>query len=168
MTNRKFTKSIFILYLILLTWEILLKFETDLSYVSFFYGPRIVNCIPFAQLLVVNGEIVFTELLFNVIAFTPFGSCFPLIWKEFGIWKVIGLGFMMSLSYEMLQYILTIGMADVTDLLMNTLGVVVGIGILILMRKCFPNHVQLVVNCTGLLFDCLVLFLFIMLFFLTS
>ncbi|WP_443255853.1 VanZ family protein [Streptococcus sp. S784/96/1] len=110
----------------------------------------------------VNGEIVFTELLFNVIAFTPFGSCFPLIWK------VIGLGFMMSSSYEMLQYILTIGMADVTDLLMNTLGVVVGIGILILMRKCFPNHVQLVVNCTDLLFACLVLFLFIMLFFLTS
>lgn len=168
MRSNLLTKGIFGLYLLLLTWGILLKFETNLSYLPFFYGSRVLNLLPFSEPLIVNGELVFAEMVFNLLAFVPFGVSLPLVRQGWSFWKVIGLGFSLSLLYEILQFILTIGMADVTDLLMNTLGVVIGVGILAFMRKLFPTKVRLIVNLLGLILGGLVIFILAVLFILSA
>lgn len=106
--------------------------------------------IPFSEPLVVNGDIVFAEMGFNLLVFIPFGVCFPLIRKEWSFWKILGCGFLLSFLYESLQYILTIGMADVTDLIFNTLGAGLGLLVYLLFKKIFKSKTRQWVNVVGL------------------
>jgi len=63
----------------------------------------------------------------NVLAFVPFGFILPIIGKRLrSMWKVTVLGFLLSLSVELLQLIFKVGCCDVDDLLLNTLGALLG------------------------------------------
>lgn len=106
--------------------------------------------IPFSEPLVVNGDIVFAEMGFNLLVFIPFGVCLPLIREEWSFRKILGCGFLLSFLYESLQYILTIGMADVTDLIFNTLGVGVGLLVYLIFTKIFKSKTRQWVNVVGL------------------
>ena len=55
-------------------------------------------------------------MLFNLISFIPLGVCFPLIKTNLSNLKIVGTGFLISLLFECLQYILAIGITDITDL----------------------------------------------------
>lgn len=163
LSSKKTSRYLFYAYLLLLSWGILLKFETDLSFVTFFYGPRIVNWIPFAQPLVVNGKIVVAEMVFNTLFFVPLGLCLPLIKPDWKSLQVLSTGFLVSLLYEVLQYILAIGMADVTDLLLNTLGTCLGFLLYQLLIKLWKEKSRKWINILGLIFVALPLFLLLVL-----
>lgn len=63
----------------------------------------------------------------NVLAFTPFGFCLPLMNSRYkNIFKVILWTFLFSLSIETIQLLYKIGIFDVDDLLLNTIGGAVG------------------------------------------
>lgn len=111
-----------VIYLIFLTWGILFKFGAPIAFTSY----RYINWVPFAEPLIINGQVVWLEVVFNLIAFIPFGLLLKLIKPRWAVTKVVALGFLLSLSYEALQWLLAIGMSDVTDLLMNTAGVAIG------------------------------------------
>lgn len=73
------------------------------------------------------------EIVSNFIAFIPLGfflSEFLSEARQFNPWRWIGYvalsGFCFSLCVESLQIILRVGVFDLTDLLMNTLGTFVG------------------------------------------
>lgn len=77
---------------------------------------------------------VMTYLL-NVIMFLPLGFLVPLIWKDYRKpWLVTGLGLGFSLAIECCQ-LFNLRMTDVDDLLMNTLGALLGYGIWVLTRS---------------------------------
>lgn len=111
-----------VIYLIFLTWGILFKFGAPIAFTSY----RYINWVPFAEPLIINGQVVWLEVVFNLIAFIPFGLLLKLIKPRWAVTKVVALGFLLSLSYEALQWLLAIGMSDVTDLIMNTAGVAIG------------------------------------------
>ncbi|MGT2925523.1 VanZ family protein [Streptococcus caviae] len=150
MQSAKLTRFIVCVYLLLLTWGILFKFETQLEYISFFVHDRNINWIPFSSPMVVNGDVAASEMVFNILCFMPYGVAVPLVKESWPDRKIILSGFLLSLCYEVLQFILAIGNADVTDLFMNTLGVMCGLGLLALMRKLFPTKVRQIVNLIGL------------------
>ena len=78
-----------------------------------------INLIPF------SSEGAMTYIL-NIIMFMPFGFLLPLIWKNFrNAKKVVLMGFLMSLAIEICQ-LFNIRTTDIDDLLMNTLGTLVG------------------------------------------
>lgn len=52
----------------------------------------------------------------------------------------------MSLSFEILQYIFAIGATDITDLIGNTLGGMIGIGIFYMCYKLFKNKTDFILN----------------------
>ena len=58
LSSKKTTQYLFVAYLFLLSWCILLKFETQLENIVFFRDNRVINWIPFAQPTIVNGEVV--------------------------------------------------------------------------------------------------------------
>ncbi|HGQ8315360.1 TPA: VanZ family protein, partial [Streptococcus pneumoniae] len=62
--SKKTTRYVFYVYLMLLTWGILFKFETNPEFIAFFLAPRYINWIPFSEPLIVDGKIVFAEMLF--------------------------------------------------------------------------------------------------------
>lgn len=121
-------RIIFGLYLVILTWGILFKFATRLYDIPFFMNYRYINWMPFAEPLIVDGRIIWEEMVFNLLAFAPFGFLFPLRNPKTSTARVLLFGCLLSLLYEVLQYMLAIGMADVTDVLLNTVGI--GLGIL--------------------------------------
>ena len=78
-----------------------------------------INLIPF------SSEGAMTYIL-NIIMFMPLGFLLPLIWENFrNAKKVVLMGFLMSLAIEICQ-LFNIRTTDIDDLLMNTLGALVG------------------------------------------
>lgn len=82
------------------------------------------------------------ELISNTVVFVPFGfflSEFRSSLKRIGVWRQIGFvalaSFCLSLCIELLQLILHVGFFEVTDLVMNTVGGVVGAVLALAGRK---------------------------------
>ncbi|MEG0258975.1 MAG: VanZ family protein [Lysinibacillus sp.] len=74
-----------------------------------------------------NMELIILNLLGNLFIFTPIGLLIPFLSKKFrkGL-HVILLGFILSLAVETIQFIFTVGSADIDDLILNTAGAWLG------------------------------------------
>lgn len=100
------------------------------------FPPRI-NWVPMVNLL--DYE-VFSEILLNLIGntamFIPIGIVWPSVFKKLNTHgKVIAAGIGFSLCIEILQLPFYDRVTDVDDLILNTLGYVVGYGIYLLVKK---------------------------------
>lgn len=120
---------IFVLNAVFLTWAILWKCGIP------FIGDgtqRAINLVPF------NGNTNW-EMQFNIMLFVPFGFLLSVIMK-----KRIHRQFLAVLStsvfLEIVQYIFAVGLSDITDLLLNTLGGVIGIGAYYLFVRLFGKY----------------------------
>ena len=93
--------------------------------------PFRVNLIPFVNLFDYDNR---RDLLLNVIGntamFIPSGIVLPIIYKKLNnFWKVVTAGTLISLCIEIIQLPFSVRASDVDDLILNTLGVVIGYGI---------------------------------------
>lgn len=150
------TWIVFGIYLFLLIWLVMFKFSTNLSDLSYF---RNVNFIPFGQSMRVNGRIYLNELFLNLLVFVPLGvyiSTFKQEW--FFLLKIIPC-FLLSLLFEVLQYIFAIGASDITDILNNTLGGITGIIICYIFRKIWKEKYISIVNGIGIFVEALAVLL---------
>ncbi len=64
--------------------------------------------------------------------------------------KVIPI-FITSLAFETLQYIFALGASDITDLIGNTLGGIIGIAVFMLLSKIFKNNTIKIINVLALI-----------------
>lgn len=156
MKSKKLTLGLLIAYLAALVWIILFKFQ--LSFENFGHM-RNVNLVPFAGSVIVNGEIYIGEIVDNVMAFIPFGILISALWKEKTVCKRILPVFLVSLLFEVLQYVLALGASDITDLITNTLGGCIGIGIFFIFSKVFKEKTNLVINIISMICAVLLMFL---------
>lgn len=88
-----------------------------------------INFIPFADLIDTfkNSSASFIYLFFgNILWFVPFGLYLRKI-RKCKILTVVALGVCLSLSIEIMQYIFGTGVSEIDDLLLNTIGVLLGI-----------------------------------------
>lgn len=128
MQTRKISMFLFLTYLFLLTWMIV--FKMDLSILAGRYSTAQINLIPLAGTAVYDGVLNFPEILFNVVSFIPFGIYMEILFRK-ASWTVNLLVILLvSLAFEVVQYILLLGIADITDLLANGLGGAIGINIM--------------------------------------
>ncbi len=68
-----------------------------------------------------------TNLGGNVLGFLPFGFFLPALCARLQrLVPVLALGFMVSLTVELIQLVTKVGIFDVDDLILNTLGVLLG------------------------------------------
>ena len=113
---RKLIKISFILYVLLLSWIIVLKFRINISDLKYI---RKVNLIPFKS----NN---LKEAMVNLILFVPLGMYLKYLFKDKKVLNVLVIT-LTSLFYEVLQYIFHIGVSDITDIIINVIGGVIGI-----------------------------------------
>ena len=73
----------------------------------------------------------------NILMFIPLGLYFANFMKQFHFWKVLGAIIGTSLSIEVLQYIFKRGTSDIDDLLLNTVGGLIGIFIYLVFKVIF-------------------------------
>lgn len=105
--------------------------------------PFRMNLVPFVNLLDYDSKF---DLLLNIIGnsamFIPTGIMTPLIYKNLGSFKKVMLtGFLMSLCIEIIQLPFAVRASDVDDLILNTVGCLMGYGIYALV-KCIKNRIQ--------------------------
>ena len=133
--NKKITIFLFGVYFAALIWIIL--FKMDLSILSF-RQPRSMN--PFSASAISNGTIDLSELLNNILIFIPCGiyACMLLPERSFFI-KVLP-AFFISLGLELFQFLLAVGACDITDLINNTFGGIIGIILYWIFSKIFKKH----------------------------
>lgn len=137
------TKILFFLYFIILTWGIVFKMRTDFNG---FVGYRRINLIPFHASVIINGRIDTSEIYLNICAFVPFGVYISILKEKWSFFQKLLPIFLISLSYETSQYIFAVGVTDITDLLGNTCGGLIGIVIYWLLSKVLKDNTIKVVN----------------------
>ncbi|MCR4998806.1 MAG: VanZ family protein [Lachnospiraceae bacterium] len=76
----------------------------------------------------IGMEIVLMNLLGNVLLFVPFGFLVPLFWRreEHHPLIIVCMGCLFSLVVEVIQMETGLGSCDVDDVILNTLGTVLG------------------------------------------
>jgi glycopeptide antibiotics resistance protein len=116
------SKTVFALYLFLLVWLVLFKLNFNLA-LAFASHIRSVNVIPFANASPSNVR----GWILNVVAFIPFGFLLSVNLKRLPVWQRLAIVFMGSLDFELIQFIFAIGITDITDVITNTLGGLLGL-----------------------------------------
>lgn len=117
----------FVLYIFLLTWIIVFKFRIDIRNLRYL---RTINLIPFK-------ENALKEILINIFLFIPYGMYLRELTKKKSL--TVGIIILTSFIFEVLQYILHIGISDITDVMMNTLGGMIGILLISILEKKREN-----------------------------
>ena len=126
------------IYLILLGWLILWKFEIP------WVGSgalRSIKLIPF----VASGHAAASssgEVLANVAFFVPFGFLLGLRAPSWRWWHILLAGAVISAFFEALQYVLAIGATDVTDVITNSAGAGIGFAIILTLHRLFGQRSQ--------------------------
>lgn len=141
--EQKITFVLLVIYLIILTWIILLKTQFSFSALGHY---RSVNLIPFAGSVVINGKVDLDEILNNFIVFIPVGLYLGMLMPKSSPLRKIAPIFGLSLLYEVIQFIFAIGASDITDLIMNTLGGAAGIFLVFLFTKLLKEKTVKILN----------------------
>ena len=132
---------LFVFYLAALTWIILFKMAVSFDTID--HGIRSLNLIPFKGAMITNGRINFSEMIDNILVFLPFWN---LYWSfVFDVWnlseKVLSF---FSVSFDLwgfCQYVFgNLDAVDITDVIMNTVGGIVGLLIYSLLNKICRNE----------------------------
>ena len=129
----RLTTVLFIIYLIAICWILLFKLGVPFSYM----GKRSVNLIPFSEPSTLNSENIL-----NVIIFVPLGIYAGILFRRWLFGKKLLFVFLFSLLVEGLQYILRLGAFDVTDIMTNTLGGLIGLIIYKAIEKAVNSSIK--------------------------
>ena len=79
------------------------------------------------------------NLMVNIIMFMPCGFLLPLFLKKNRIWQVLMIGIVLSVIIEIIQTLLSVGTADIDDVILNTFGTFIGFGIYKLIYDVWIN-----------------------------
>lgn len=142
---------LFVLYILVLVNVIILK-DGNALIVAQYSGDRslwesieAINFVPFKTIIpYLKGEptirIAAENILGNIFAFSPLGFLLPLLFKKFYRLKSIFLtSFAISLFIEIIQLVFYLGSTDIDDLILNTLGSLLGFGALCLLKKTYQR-----------------------------
>ncbi|TAE47957.1 MAG: VanZ family protein [Bacteroidetes bacterium] len=134
--TKRITLVLFVMYAIALIWILLLKLGVQFSYME----TRSVNVIPFREAFLFNGRIDYSEIIMNVVVFVPLGIYAGMLFRRWAFWKNLLFFFLTSCMVEVIQWLLKIGAFDVTDMITNTSGGILGFVICKVIEKLFNNQ----------------------------
>lgn len=143
MSSKKITLGLFIVYLLGLTWVIVFKTQFSLGSLP---EMRSINLIPFAESVFVNGKTDYTEVIQNALIFVPYGIFISALMdkRSFAV-KILPI-ILTSLVFETIQFVFAIGASDITDIIANTIGGIIGITIAFIFSKMFKDNWKKIIN----------------------
>lgn len=150
-------------YLLLLAGVILFKLP---FYSTAGDTTRVINLIPLAGSFDDGGNLVWGEIAYNTLLFVPFGIYLAMLTRWTFTRQLLAIAGL-SLGFELAQYFFVLGVTDVTDLIDNTLGGVVGIGIAVALKKLFGARATRIVAVPASLLTVLVVVRFGYLYYLS-
>lgn len=133
---------LFVAYLALAAWTVLWKLDVPRLGEA---AERVVKLVPFAA-TAQAGASEPVELVLNLVIFLPFGVYLGLLVPSWPWWRVAGTIAGASALLEAAQYVLAVGSADVTDVVVNTAGGLAGLGVVALARRALRARAATVVT----------------------
>lgn len=152
--NKKLTFGLFTVYVLVLIWLVLFKLQFSFDQLD---RVRVMNLIPFNQS-------VFSEVFNNIRIFIPLGIYLCMLKSKWPFLKKILTIIGFTLAFEIIQFVLAIGRSDLTDILANTLGGAIGIGIYELLFKVLKHRTNIFINLFSLVLTSFVIFFIIFIF----
>ncbi len=131
----KLTTVLILVYLAALYWILLFKLGVHFSYME----NRRVNFIPFGDAFVSNGKIDIAGVVLNVVIFAPLGIYTGVLFKRWAFLNKVLFFSLVSFMFEGLQFVFKIGAFDITDIVTNVLGGMIGLLIFRGIKKIFNN-----------------------------
>lgn len=158
--QKTISKVVFAVYLFLLCWLVLFKFSVHISELS---RIRNINLVPFGQSMVVNGSLSIKEIVYNALVFVPLGVYMELfLWKKPFVFK-LGAGALLSVLFEAIQFVFAIGASDITDVIANTLGCLLGIAGCRMFWGVLRDKLAVAINSIGIVIEIAALLLLFLL-----
>ncbi|WP_141915450.1 VanZ family protein [Klugiella xanthotipulae] len=128
--NRAVLAVLCAIYLGTIVWIVLWKLETPWAGDE---TRRIIKLVPFVP-SGGAGASAPLEVLANLLLFIPFGVYLGLLARSWSVWRIASVVAGWSLALEVAEYVLAVGSSDITDVIVNTAGGLVGLGLLALVR----------------------------------
>lgn len=157
----RLTQALLFIYLLVLIWVLLFKLGVNFSYVE----QRSFNLIPFGASMISQGHLDFSEIILNVLIFIPLGVYTNQLFHRWSlggqVWSMAGI----SLLFEGLQYLCRTGAFDITDVITNTTGGVLGLLIGTFLQKILgiTLRAQQFINLIGVIGTTVIIILLILL-----
>jgi glycopeptide antibiotics resistance protein len=155
------TAALFAIYALALTGLVLFKFP--FSYDDSGAG-RQLNLIPLMGSFTRDGALDIGEIGENVLIFVPFGIYLCMLKPGWSFGKRMLPIIATTLVFETVQYIFAIGRADITDVLGNSLGGAIGLGIYAVLAKVLGNRTNRVVVVVASVLSIIALLSYVFLF----
>ena len=130
---------LFLIYLALLIWIILFKLQFSISDLD---KMRSVNFIPFYYDKKIGVVFHLTEILENVLIFVPMGIYLQMLLPKVKLYVKIMMIAGTSFLLETTQYALAIGRSDITDVLTNTIGGLLGLIVYLMVARLIGNRAK--------------------------
>ncbi|MFC4224779.1 VanZ family protein [Lysinibacter cavernae] len=134
--------ALFAVYLSLLVWIVLWKLEVPFIGTG---ATRTIKLVPFLSTMDA-GPSAPSEVAANILIFVPFGLYLGMLKPTWPVWTSACIVAGSSLLLEVIQYVLAIGVADITDVLANAAGGVAGVGLYRLSRRALTTQTEVVLR----------------------
>jgi len=135
-----------VLLLLFITFCAGLAIQTLLPYgLNFGFSLDNLNLIPFRtiiEMLTHGLAAAVVNIIGNIVMFMPLGFIPPLLWGKSKLINSAWLAFNISFCIEIVQLFLPHRATDIDDLILNTLGGIVGWCVYWLFKKIFPKFSQ--------------------------
>jgi len=131
--NRRLLVTLFVVYLVLLVWIILWKLEVP-SIGAAAGRARPIKLVPYLP----SGDFDASdplEVLVNILLFVPFGIYLGMLAPRLRWWAIAGMLLASSLALETTQHLLSVGSFDLTDVIDNSLGGIIGFAALVVAQR---------------------------------
>ena len=149
------------IYLLFLCWLVLFKLADSVDKIPSMRG---INLIPFHYDQLANTRFHRMEILYNILVFVPTAFFFSAFGKRKVISGIIASA-ILSLCFEILQWIFALGASDITDFITNTAGGALGTFLFFAMGKLFKGHQVRIVCIIGAIIEAIFIILMIVLIF---
>ncbi len=120
---KRLSRTVLAVYLIVLLWLVLFKFSSNPLLVFSSYKTRSLNLIPFAD----TSQSNLYQIADNVLIFIPFGLLLSVNLKATDFKRRLTYIGALSVCVEITQYVFAIGRTDITDVIANTSGGLIGL-----------------------------------------
>lgn len=132
----------FAVYLALLAWVVLWKL--DVPWIGEAAGlARPIKLVPFVA-AGDDGASKPTEMLINLVLFAPFGLFAGALAPTWSWWKTGAAALATSLMLETVQHVISTGSFDITDLIVNTAGALIGWRVFVGIRRVSGERTSVV------------------------
>lgn len=126
-SNKVRDKKVFTLWILQLEYLLIVFCAT--VFCRAVHPPQSIVILPFwiyIEVLKGNPNVSPLDILFNIFLLFPIGAILTGVLPKLKMWHVFVIGFLLSLTIETLQYVYCKGVAQLDDLLHNSLGCVLG------------------------------------------